>query len=65
MGLSFLVGWWVCERGLVVENGGAIGSPMGLKVGVAGGCGDLGLGMELLIGLCKRERESEEYFCTF
>ena len=52
-----MVGWWVCERVLVVESGGAIRllvglivwSPMGLNVGVAGGC------VCVPIKLCQRD----------
>ena len=48
MGLGFLVAWWVCERGLVVESGGAIGllESSEFQVWV----------WKFLIGLCQTER---------
>ena len=66
MGLGFLVRWWVCKHGLVVESGGAIGLLVGLISMVAGGFVCWG---RRWVCLCSYQivskRWSEGYFCTF
>ena len=57
MGLGFSVGWWVCERGLVVESGGAIGLLVGLISMVASGfeCWGHQWVVCVLVRLCQRD----------